>query len=360
MHLLTSTEGYKLNGGHRKGFPILLWEDMRNCREGNEFLRYYLSREAIRSTNSWQPIARGIYHYFGFLEACGLDWRDVSRGGGNTLVAGYRDYCFEVSKLGRSTIRQRLTYICAFYKFALLQGWISRLPNGLEIHNLVQPERFLARVSASGVEASSVMQQKHRHMRFLTPEEAKKLLTAAQNVHHKAIIRLALETGLRRWELATFPLKCVFDPDNSKINSQTVCVTIDPVDDAGIRTMGSKPRKILMSSILMSFLYSYAIRHRGERASLSKYEHKHLFLNQNGEPWSRDGKGIEAIVRKLGEKIGVHASPQILRNTYATRLQSELRRNGKNNQLETLKLIKEQLGHTSIYSTMSYLEASHD
>lgn len=358
MHLLSSTESFNFNGVHRNKFPILLWENMTSCWEVNEFLRHYLTRGSIGSVNSWQPIARSLYDYFGFLEAHELDWRDVCRGEGKNLVAGYRDYCFEVAKLSRNTIRLRLVYVCEFYEYALRQGWVARLPFTLEKRYLRQSGGFLAHTSATGgtVEVRTVMPRKHPNLvKYLTRTEAEKLLGAAENVHHEAIIRLAIGTGLRREELATFPLAYVFDPDKANIHSRNVRITLDPADGNGMQTKGSRARVIYMPRTLMKYLHRYAKHHRGSRASLCSEAHKHLFLNQNGQPWSCDGKGIEAMVRGLGKKLGFRVHPHMLRHTYATHMLITLQGNRKDNRIEPLVFLQRQLGHASIRSTMMYL-----
>ena len=359
MHLRTGTQDYKLCGLAKPGFPILLWEDMSSCWEGNEFLRFYLSRGAIGSDNSWEPIARSLYDYFGFLEAHKLDWCDVGRGESKNLLAAYRDYCFDIAKLKRNTIRQRLIYICEFYKFALRQQWVARLPYSMEIRNLSKAGGFLAHASNSNatVEVRSVMPRKHPSLlQFLTREEAERLIAAAkENVHHEAIIRLALGTGLRREELATFPLSYVFDPEQASVRSRNVSVTLDPSDGSGMQTKGSRPRVIYMTRHLMKILHRYAMHHRGARASQSMTQHPQLFLNESGQPWTDSGKGIGPMIRELGKKIGLKVHPHMLRHTYATHMLISLQRNRKNNQIEPLVFLQKQLGHASIRSTMLYL-----
>ena len=358
MHLKAATEEYILSGLPRPGFPILLWEDLTSCWEGNEFFRHYLQRGAIGSSNSWEPIARAIYDYFGYLEAQGLDWRDVNRGEEKNLVAGYRDYCFEVAKLKRNTVRHRLVYVCEFYVYARSQGWVARLPYSMEIRHLCQQGGFLSHVEASNerVEVRSVMPRKHQDLvKFLTKSQGEDLIGAAKNVHHEAIIRLALGTGLRREELATFPLAYVFDPDKAGVPTRNVRCTLDPSDGSGMQTKGSKARVIYMTRSLMKHLHRYAIHHRRARASQETKEYPNLFLNERGQPWAKNGKGIEAMVRKLGKAIGIAVHPHMLRHTYATQMLIALQRNRKNNRIEPLVFIQGQLGHASIHQTTQYL-----
>lgn len=358
MHLIAATEEFKLAGQSRSGFPILLWEDMRSCEPVNEFLRYYLLRGAIGSSKSWEPTGRAMYDYFGFLEAHDLSWDDVDRGEGKTLVAAYRDYSFETAGLARNTIRQRLLYICEFYAFAKHQGRIQSLPYEYEERKVMRSGGFLSHVDGTGGRQAvpSVMPRKHRTLRkFLSKQQAMSLLSTAKNPHHHIIIRLAILSGLRRQELATFPLAYVTEPNNTSGLERNIRVILDPADGTGMRTKGNKARTIYISRRLMKELYHYAIHWRGERASLNQSSPKALFLNQCGEPWAADGKGIEAMVSKIGTEAGIKTHPHMLRHTYATHTLVALQRNRGDTRIEPLVFLQKQLGHASITTTMEYL-----
>ena len=358
MHLIAATDDFKLSGRPMPGFPVILWEDMRSCREANAFLRHYLLRGAIGSKRSWEPTGRAMYDYFGFLEAHELSWDDVDRGEDKNLVGAYRDYCFEIAQLARNTVRQRVLYVCEFYDFAKKQGWIETLPYEYEDRRSGRPEGYLAHVDAAGGRESirSVMPSKHgRLIKFLSKEQVKLLLGAAENPHHCMIIRMGLQTGLRREELATFPLSYVTNPDRGDIKSRNIRVTLDPNDGTGMKTKGSKERVIVVSRRLMMDLHRYAIHWRGEHASASNEEQKPLFLTQSGQPWANDGKGLEAMVRKIGEKVGIKTHPHMLRHTYATHTLVALQRHRGDTHIEPLVFLQKQLGHASITTTMDYL-----
>jgi len=168
-------------------------------------------------------------------------------------------------------------------------------------------------------------------------------------------VRLALGTGLRKQELATFPLRYIFDPELRGDQSRNVRVTLDPEDGSGMKTKGSKPRVIYISRNLMGNLNFYAKHRRGERASLSRRQHAPLFLNQTGEPYSLDGKGLDRIVRLIGRRAGLEVWPHKLRHTYATHTLVTLQRNRATNKIEPLAFLQMQLGHASIQTTMVYL-----
>lgn len=360
MHLIWATEELQLVGRPRPGFPILLWEDMKSCWQANVFLRKYLLRGSIGSRKSWPSTGRALYDYFSFLQVHELRWDEVDRGEEKNLIAAYRDYCFEEAELMRNTIRQRVLYVCKFYEFALRQGWITKLPFEYEERWVARPARndFLQHVHASGGTAKvrDVMPRTHKTLpKFLAKDQTKALLKSIENIHHRMIIRTALQTGLRREELATFPLAYILDPSARGFTARNVQVTLDPQDGSGMKTKGSEARQIWLSRRLMQDLYYYAVQRRGERASMTSEKHAPLFLNQDGLPWASDGKGIEAMVRKVGEKIGLRTHPHMLRHTYATHTLVAMQRSRAENKLEPLVYVQKQLGHKSIKTTMIYL-----
>lgn len=358
MHLICATEKFTIGGRPKPGFPILLYESGKSCIPANEFMRYYLCRGAIGSKKSWPSTGRALYDYFSFLEANSLDWRDVDRDGKRTLVVSYREWSLEKVKLKLNTVRQRLLYVCEFYEYALKQAWINHLPYGYETRYARRATGFLAHVnnSCSVVEVRDVMPRLHRELpKFLSHSQILALLSAVTNPHHKMIIRFGLQTGLRREELATFPVKYAFDPDQAGRSERNLRVTLDPRDGSGMKTKGSKQRDIYLSRRLMKDLYRYATLQRGERRPIDKPDHPQLFLNQDGKPYANDGKSIERIVRDNGLKVDVHVHPHMLRHTYATHTLAALQSHRDRNSVEPLAFLQRQLGHSSIQTTMVYL-----
>ncbi|MGS0896647.1 tyrosine-type recombinase/integrase [Burkholderia stagnalis] len=358
MYLVRSTVEYEVGGRSRPGFPILLWDDMSSCWEANEFLRYYLSRGSIGSKKSWEPTGQALYDFFGFLQAHELAWDDVDRQEQKDLVSAYRDYCFETVKQERSTVRQRLVYVIAFYKFAARKGWISKIPFEYEQRRAPSSSPFLGHADASGGvhEVASPMPRAPRKLiKYLTRDQAMVLTAAAMNPHHRMIIRLALGSGLRREELATFPASYVSNAREPRLTANNIRIVLDPSDGTGMKTKGDKPRVIFIPRKLMDELQHYLLHWRGERASLSDEERKPLFLTQAGLPWADDGKGIEAMVRTIGAKVGIATHPHMLRHTYATQTLVVLQRHRKSNRIEPVVFLQRQLGHSSIATTMKYL-----
>lgn len=356
MELVWGTKDFVIAGQPYQGFPILLWDSMESCSQANQFFRYYLLRGEIGSKQSWPSTGRALYDFFSFLQAHDLDWRDVDRGEAKSLVAAYRDYCLVTCGLARNTTRQRLTYICKFYKFALDKGWVKRLPFGHEERAVKREPGFLEHVVASGGKAlvNDVMPRRHKLLpKFLSMAQAKSFLAAVENPHHRIMIQLALRTGLRRNELATFPVAYVFDPDKTGRTEHNLRIRLDPFDGSGMETKGSKARDIWVSRKFMAELYHYVSKVRGERASLGK-DQKALMLNHLGETYGSAGKSLNRIISETGKLAEIEVHTHMLRHTYATHTLVNLQRNPQNG-LDPLVFLQRQLGHSSIQTTMVYL-----
>lgn len=356
MELVWGTKDFLIAGLPYPEFPILLWDSMESCSPANQFFRHYLLRGDIGSAESWPSTGRALYDFFSFLQAHDLDWRDVDRGEAKSLVAAYRDYCRVTCELARNTTRQRLTYICKFYEFALHKGWVSRLPFAHEERTVPRDTDYLGHVDASGGKASvnDLMPRRDKSLpKFLSMTQTKSLLAVADNPHHRIMIQLALRTGLRRNELATFPAAYVFDPDKTGRCERNLCIRLDPSDGSGMETKGSKKRDIRISRKFMAELYRYMTKLRGERASLGKNQ-KALLLNHLGEPYGSDGKSLNRIIREKGKLLGIEVHAHMLRHTYATHTLVNLQRNPQEG-INPLVFLQRQLGHSSIQTTMIYL-----
>lgn len=357
MELVWATEDFLIAGQPYPGFPILLWDTMESCVPANKFFRHYLLRGSIASKRSWPSTGRALYDFFSFIQAHELDWRDVERGEAKSLVAAYRDYCLVACHLAQNTTHQRLQYVCKFYEFALREGWVKLLPFAYEERSIRRKSGLLTHIDANGgkVMANDVMPRKSKTLpKFLSVAEAKALLAASDNPHHRMMMRLALHTGLRREEISAFPVTYAFDPDKAGRTERNLQIRLDPFDGSGMVTKGSKPRDIRISRHFMADLYRYVTKVRGERASLGKHPQSALFLNQFGTPYGNDGKSLNRIINEAGKRAGIKVHTHMLRHTYATHTLVSLQRNPASG-LEPLVFVQRQLGHSSIQTTMVYL-----
>lgn len=356
MNLVWSTADFVLSGESYPGFPILLDDGMRSVAPVNEFMRYYLlMRGSIRSRNSWPNTGRALYDYFSYLQAHHLDWRPTESDAPCMLIASYRNYSLSVHKLSVGTVRQRILYVTEFYEYALTQRWISRLPFAYESAVPGRPsllehvDHHRPKSERPDVKPRAVS----KPIQFLSLDETRSLIRAAVNPHHQMIIRFALQTGLRRDEIASFPLSYIACINANAGTSRNVSILLDPNDGSGMRTKRSVPRHIVISRRFLRDVQQYILHTRGERAQISKGPRRELFLNQDGEPFSGSGKGICRIVCALGHSVGVRAWTHKLRHTYATHTLHAMQTRGSN--VLPIVFLRDQLGHKSIRTTMNYL-----
>lgn len=166
---------------------------------------------------------------------------------------------------------------------------------------------------------------------YLTEEEITKLLSFPLNTpfdyRNKAMLELLYATGIRVSELV-----------NLKLNNIHL-------DEDLIRVLGkgSKERLSPISSICEKYLRIYIDKYRN--ALLKSKNSEYLFINNFGNPISRQGffKNLKTIAKEQG--IEKEISPHTLRHSYATHLLS----NGAD-----LRIIQELLGHSDISTTEIY------
>lgn len=361
MHLIWATEDYQLSGRPLAGMPILLWDTMESCIPVNDFYRSHLTRAQISSGDSWNATGQALYDFFSFLQAHNLDWWDVDREESKTLLSAYRDYCFTEHNHGRNTVRHRMHYVCKFYEYAYKRNWISNLPHDFEVRSAKTGSGFLAHVDARGnkVKANDAMPRKLKTLpKYLTRDQIKALISSIQNVHHRMLVSFALRTGLRRMELATIPIDYIKKALRDRGKTRNIFLRLDPSDGFGIKTKRGTIRDVYVSRKFLLQVDQYITQHRGERCSLGAGDSVRLFLNQNGQPYANEGKGLEKIVRDIGKKIGLDVHPHMLRHSYATHTLISLQRSRLD--LDPLIYLSSQLGHSSIETTRIYLHIAND
>lgn len=359
--LIFSTQDFKLNGMPYADFPLLLDERTGLIHEEalDFMIHHCIKRGKVKSVKSWRPFGQAMYDFFNFLQAYDdCDWRELENGRNSTIVAQYRDWSLTQCGLSASTVNQRLRFIVKFYQFALRQGWITSLPYSLEDVHVRQTKGFLAHVNAAGgvVAVPDIMlRQPRTTIKVLTKEQVMTLLKSIENPTHKLMVRLALATGIRREEIATFPLKYIFNPasratektSSDKIQG-TVRVHLNPQDMA---IKNNHERAIDVPVALMADLWQYVLHERFQAKSIHGQKQAELFLNGQGRPFANYGAGLNKILTDLG--LPFRVAPHMLRHTYATHTLYAMRE--KKSRTDPLLYVKNRLGHASIHSTLIYL-----
>lgn len=362
MELIWATEELRFAGVSYEGLPILLDKDMASVQPANRFLRYQLvHRGRVASTKSWRTIGQHVYDFFSFLEANDLRWDDARRGDGGSHLASYRDYCLRLCDLKPRTINQRLGTVVRFYAYAHRQKWISDLPYEMETVGRARDTSMFGHLAAAPnrVRSADVMLRvQEPQPKYLSREQLRLLLSRTTNPTHKLMVRMGLQVGLRREEIATFPVAYVVEARRRSLGRGMVKIRLAPADGNGLRTKGNRERSIFISTELLADLCDYIVHERASLLKGTKSEPSEIFLTAKGKPWASDGKGFFTVLRDIGQKIGTRLHPHLLRHTYATYTLVALQ--ATKTGIDPLIFIQKQLGHSSISTTLCYAHIASD
>nr|WP_289073132.1 tyrosine-type recombinase/integrase [uncultured Halomonas sp.] len=357
MYLFFSTSKFKLNSQSYIGFPILISEEGKVVEEALDFcIAHLIKRGRVQSKKSWITYGKALYQFFGWCEVNGIDWRDVGNDREATILSEFRDWNLspEGGSLAAATVNARLRLLCAFYRYAANCGWVTTVPYAMETVMVRQPKGFLAHVDASGGrrESADVMLRTPRTViRVLSKHQSIDLLNAITNPTHKLIVRLALTTGLRREELATFPLKYVINPVTYTKHRSFIRVNLDPRDMAIKR---NQPRGIDVPRTVMEALWQYVLDRRYQHESISGHRQSVLFLTESGQPFANDGAAYLGFVKKAGAAAGIpYINVHMLRHTYATHTLYAMMQS--KDQTHALFYVRDRMGHASVTTTEKYL-----
>ncbi|GHG07011.1 tyrosine-type recombinase/integrase [Thalassotalea marina] len=357
MYIIKSTSEFKVKGIPLPNFPLLTWNysnDLYDAVEGDIFkegLKYLLykciKRGRVSSESSWITYANHLCHFFSFCEDNELDWRDIAETNEDEmLLALYRDISIEEFNLSYRTVNQRLRTVIDFYKRAYFHDWIKSLPYSLElVRTKKYNQSFLAHTDRAGGERASydvLAKEKPRMIKLLSIVEVRYLLDAIQNPTLKLMVRLCLQTGIRKEELFEFPLCLIKKPLQGKV-SYRVELT---------KTKGNRGRSIDIPGKLMKDLWRYVNEIRYQQSLISGIDSKLLFLNDRGVEWNIKTGSFNKALNNLNLPFKVY--PHKLRHTYATHTLAALL-SRKTNTFNPLIYLRDRLGHSSINTTMIYV-----
>ena len=353
MDLFFSTDKFKLNGQSYTGFPILISQKGAVVKEALFFcISYLINRGRVQSKKSWMTYGKALYQFFGWCECNDIDWRDVGNDRESTILSEFRDWNLspEGGSLAASTVNQRLRLLCEFYRHAANKGWVASVPFDMETITVRQPKGFLAHVDATGGKRASadvMLKTPRTVIRVLTKQQSVDLLEATHNPTHRLIIRLGLTTGMRREELATFPLKYILNHATSTKYRSFVRVDLNPKE---MKIKRNQPRGIDIPRTVMEDLHQYVIHERYRLESISGQPQPTLFLRADGAPYANDGAAFLGIVKKSGKIAGIpYVNVHVLRHTYATHTLYAMMKSKA--QTHALLYVRDRLGHASVTNT---------
>lgn len=215
-------------------------------------------------------------------------------------VRAYLLYLLETCKLSRSSAVQAFCALKFFYSKVLHR------PCELKDLSFPRGKRKLPKV--------------------LSEPEVRRLLEAAPNLRHQAILMTLYAAGLRLGELTNLQVK---DIDSVKMQIRVR------------QGKGAKDRNVVLAETLLQVLRRYFLQYRPK---------SWLFYGRTPQQ-PLDQREVQKVVHRLSQKagLGLGVSPHTLRHSFATHL------------LEhgtALPYIQELLGHRSVKTTLLYTRVS--
>lgn len=267
----------------------------------------YLKEEKKAAENTSNAYIRDVEQFEKFLAERGVeDSKDASNA---DIVA----FLMELKTKGssKSTVNRKLASIRTYYAFMQKRMGLDHNP-------------------ADNIKSPKI---EKKLMEYLQPEEIEKLMElpddSDKGIRDKAILELLYATGIRASEL--------IDMELADINLRMGFVTCE---GENIRA-----RIIPVGRMARNAVERY-IKESREPLTRSNEEERHLFVNFQGKPFTR--QGLWKVLKEYGEKAGfsIGLTPQVLRNSFAI----HMLQNGAD-----LKSLQELMGHEDISATQVYL-----
>ncbi len=164
--------------------------------------------------------------------------------------------------------------------------------------------------------------RQHRLPKYLSQQEVKRMIEAADNIKHRCLLKLLYGAGLRVSEVPALTL--------ADIDSANMLIHIRDAK-------GRKDRTVMLSRSLLADLRDYYLQYR---------PYRFLFEGRTGEAYS--ARSVQAVVRQIAEKAKITktVTPHILRHSFAAHLVES----GTD-----IRYVQELLGHRSLKTAEIYI-----
>jgi integrase/recombinase XerD len=338
--------------------PVLLNDDMAIVEGPQRWLFYIaLDRGRTRSRETWRSYAEALYDWLQTCEANGWDWDDVDEG----HLRAYRNQMLyhPSSVTGRAyslrTINGRLRRLAMFYRWAFRRGLIAQLPFEYEtVRTAISPDADLL-AHLRTLEGSLALDLTIREYRMiptaLTAEELRRVRTHL-TARDALIADWAVSTGARRMEVLGLAVTDI--PDSHALGNA-------PFAGIPIIGKGVRRRALQVPVAIIDRTNRYIGEWRGpqlRRRGFDPTTTPGLWIGAEGKPVTT--KTLTKRFALACRRAGVRASFHSLRHTYAIFMLATLTRrlchegDGHINAVKTLQLL---LGHASLHTTTTYLNA---
>lgn len=236
-----------------------------------------------------------------FVAVCTKAWREITLHDIDTFVDQQR-----ADGLSGATIKRRVAALKVFFDFLAEESDDLAWPN---------PVRFKRHAGKPG----------RRLPRHLPDEQIAQLWAVITCLRDRAWFALMLRAGLRVGEVVRLQLNDILSPPSAD-------------QPARIRVCGKgqKERVVLLTADAYDVLSAWL----GTRP---ESEQPYVFLNERQQPLQ--ASGLQWLLQRYGQQIGLHVSPHQLRHTYAHQLTE---------QGMPLSSLSHLLGHAQVSTTQIY------
>jgi integrase/recombinase XerC/integrase/recombinase XerD len=281
----------------------------------SEWLKSYRSylrmcNYSTRTLDSYEQVIRHFAYYVWLRRHTDptklvFYWKDLEKARLDTgvevtpvMVTDFLSFVSSVRTYKPKTFHRMISTLSSFYRFLYAQGGVTANP-------------------LAGIERPRI---KHQEVKYLKHNQVQKLIDSIEDPRDRLIVRTIYATGVRVSEL------CSINIDDIDVDEHTI----------RIRGKGDKIRIVFIDEDTLAELNAFI----GNRITGP------LFMGQQGKHISP--RAIQHIFKHYAPE-GI--TPHKIRHSYA----SELYKRSKN-----LRVVQENLGHTSIKTTEIYLHTDID
>ena len=236
-----------------------------------------------------------------FMAVCQKPWREVNMHDIDEFVDQQR-----MKGLKQATVNRRVAALKTFFDFLAEESGDLSWPN---------PVRYKRHAG-----------KRARHLpRDLRDEEVEQLWCVIHSAGDRAWFALMLRAGLRVGEVVTLKQQDLLNPpEGEKPSRLRVC------------GKGDQERTVWLTADAYAVLEAW-LAERPENPD------EHIFLNQRGKPLSVSG--IQWLLHRYGEEVGIDLTPHQLRHTFARQLtEAEM----------PITSLGKLLGHAQVTTTQIY------
>ncbi|MCU5600936.1 site-specific integrase [Bacillus wiedmannii] len=315
-----------------------------------------------KSSNTLKTYCYALKQYFLYLQETEKDYKHIRL---EDLVefVGWLRNPYESTKVmslrpvqtkkTERTVNLTVTAVTNFYDYLYRN---EELPRDMEEKLIRQVftggrtryKSFLHHVNKDKPSMRNVLKIKEprKRVQTLTIEQVEQVLAATTNIRDTFLIRLLFETGLRIGEALSLFLE---DFKFSHQKGHRIRLT-DRGELENSAKLKTGEREIFVSQELIDLYDDYMYDVVDELDFETNFVFVKLRGKNRGKPMTYGD--VEALFKRLRQKIGLNIHPHLFRHTHATMYYQETK---------DIKQVQERLGHSQIQTTMNlYLHPSDE